>query len=287
MEVLFCFDQRYEQHFGVAITSLIITNSHDLKTVYVIVDRLTDQLKVKLDWLTQAYDIAIQTYEVSPDQLSGVKLTGHISAAAYFRILAAQILPDDCQKVLYLDSDLVVTGAIASLYNLDISAYPLAASGQRVVTTKARLKLNGNYYFNSGVILINLEAWRRDNIGDQALQFIREFPQMVKFHDQDALNKIVDGNFLNLDQRWNSLVDLYAGTSQANPDSRVIHFVGSLKPWQIWCLHPERELYWSYLRQSPWSGAVPTFPRTVRQALIAVRSMVHQVRTKYLDVQQA
>jgi lipopolysaccharide biosynthesis glycosyltransferase len=280
MEVLFCFDQRYEQHFGAAVTSLAINNPHALTTVHIMVDRLSDRLQSKLDQLTQTYGVTIRTYEIDLAQVKGVKLSGHISAAAYYRILAAEFLPPETQKVLYLDSDLIVTGSIADLYKLDLADYPLAACGQRVVTTKKRLELNGNTYFNSGVILMNLAAWRQDDIGQKALQFIRDFPQMIKFHDQDALNKIVDGNFINLDKKWNSLVDLYAGTSQVTTASVMVHFVGSLKPWQYWCIHPDRKIYWSYLRRSPWSKAAPQLPKDPRQTLSAVRSLWHQMRTK-------
>jgi lipopolysaccharide biosynthesis glycosyltransferase len=281
MEVLFCFDRRYEQHFGAAVTSLVINNPQAVKTVHVMVDRLDDRLQSKLDQLVQTYGITIRTYEIDLAQVKDVKLSGHISAAAYYRILAAEFLPQDTQKVLYLDSDLIVSGAIADLYNLDLTNHPLAACGQRVVTTKKRLELSGNTYFNSGVILMNLAAWRRDDIGQKALQFIRNFPQMIKFHDQDALNKIVDGNFINLDKKWNSLVDMYAGTSQVTPESAIVHFVGSLKPWQYWCIHPDREIYWSYLRRSPWSKATPQLPKDAHQTLSAARSLVHQMRTKF------
>jgi lipopolysaccharide biosynthesis glycosyltransferase len=282
MEVLFCFDQRYEQHFGAAVMSLILHNRQMLKTIHVITESASTQLRDNLEKLSQTYTIQTLIHEVNATHLSQLKLSGHFTSAIYHRLLAAEVLPQSTQKVLYLDADLIVRGSIADLYNLDLSDCLLAACGQRTVTTKKRLGMTADYYFNSGVLLINIASWRQEDIGRKAIQFAQDFPDKIKMPDQDALNKIVDGNFFNLDRKWNSLVDLYAGTSQVTPESVIIHFIGSLKPWQSWCIHPDKEIYWDSLKRSPWAKAMPTLPKNARQTLSAVRSLGHQVQGRFL-----
>ncbi|MDB9374935.1 glycosyltransferase family 8 protein [Nodularia sphaerocarpa] len=278
MEVLFCFDGKYEQHFGAAVTSLILNNLDHLTKVHIITKKITTNFQQKIDKLKTTAKIDFLIYQVEDAEVKNLKVSQHISSAAYYRLLAPDILPNHLNKVLYLDSDLIVNGSILELYNYDISNYVVAAHGKKVVTNKKRLELNSNYYFNSGVMLINLETWRNLNIGKQCIELIRNRPDMIKLWDQDALNKVIDGDFLNLDQKWNSLVDLYDGNSQANDQSMIIHFIGSLKPWQIWCISPAKELYWSYLKKSPWSNSIPEIPKNSKQVLSAIKAIFKQLQ---------
>ncbi|MDJ0616198.1 MAG: glycosyltransferase family 8 protein [Calothrix sp. MO_192.B10] len=274
MEVLFCFDINYEQHFGSAMTSLILNNKNKIKRIHIIIDRASLKLRHKLDIISNKYQLEFCIYEIDVEQFYNLKLSAHASAANYFRLLAADVLPQSLDKILYLDSDLIVNGSLDELFDLDISNYPLAASGSKVITTKKRLQMQGDYYFNSGVMLINLDYWRQNNLGFKALDFIRNNPNMILLWDQDALNKVIDGNFLPLNSKWNSLLDLDKNQSQVKEESVIIHFVGSLKPWHIWCMNPHKKIYWDYLKQSCWSNSMPTLPKNFKQALSAIRYII-------------
>lgn len=279
MEVLFCFDGKYEQHFGAAVTSLILNNPNNLIKVHILTKKISRDFQEKIYQLKAKSKVDFLIYEVEDAEVENLKVSHHISSASYYRLLAPEILPNELSKILYLDSDLIVNGSILELYNYDISNYIIAAYGNKVITTKKRLELNSNYYFNAGVMLINLENWRNMNIGKKSLELIRNRPDIIKLWDQDALNKVIDGQFLILDKKWNSLVDLYEGNSQADDQSIVIHFTGSLKPWQIWCISPAKELYWSYLKKSPWSNSVPEIPKNFKQLLSATKAIFQQLKT--------
>lgn len=278
MEVLFCFDGKYEQHFGAAVTSLILNNLDHLTKVHIITKKITSNFQQKIDQLKTQAKIDFLIYEVEEAKVANLKVSQHISSAAYYRLLAAEILPNTLDKILYLDSDLIVNGSILELYNYDISNYIIAAHGKKVVTNKKRLELNSNYYFNSGVMLINLETWRNMNIGNKCIELIRDRPEMIKLWDQDALNKVIDGQFLNVDPKWNSLIDLYGGNSQANDQSIVVHFTGSLKPWHSWCISPDKGIYWRYLKKSPWSNCRPEIPQNFPQLLSAIKAIFQQIK---------
>ncbi|MDX2099948.1 MAG: glycosyltransferase family 8 protein [Leptolyngbyaceae cyanobacterium bins.59] len=273
MNVLFCFDRNYEQHFGVAVTSLILNNAAHLQGIYIITDHISPELKAKLEALTQKHKVTFYPYEIDGKkaEVDKFKIFAHVSAAACYRLLIAEILPPDLEKVLYLDSDLVVNGDLSELYNLDVSNYPVAAFGGKVRTTKQRLQLKNDYYFNSGVLLINLNLWRQQKVGLRAIDIIKNDPESVLLPDQDAINKVVDGNFLLLDKKWNSQVDSYEFQSQVDGDSVIVHYIGSLKPWQGWCMAPEKDLYWSYLKKSPWSDAKAEKPKNVKKLVAATR----------------
>jgi lipopolysaccharide biosynthesis glycosyltransferase len=277
MDVLFCFDQNYEQHFGVAVTSLLLHNPEQVQTVHIITERPSFKLKQQLSQLSAQYHVAIEIHEIESQQLEALKINDHFTPAIYYRLMAANVLPPTLSKVLYLDADLVVTGAIDELYQTDVSGYSVAACGSKVVTTKQRLNLQGDYYFNSGVMLINLEEWRRNDTGMKAIALVRDQPQRIKYADQDALNILIDGNFYQLDHKWNTLVDLDQ-RKYPTAESVIIHFVGSLKPWHSWCINEHKHIYWTYLKRSLWAKSRPTLPKDLRQVAAAARYIWRQVR---------
>lgn len=271
MNILFCFDDKYEQHFIVALTSVLLNNSLPIK-VYIITNKISSKLKQNLDKLIDLYKIDINIYFIDENNLGDLKVSQHASLANYFRLFIGDFLPNAINKVLYLDSDLVVNHSLEELYNLDIEQYYIAARGNTTRSQKQRLDLQNNYYFNSGVMLINLQLWRKDKIGKQAIKFVKNNPDKIKLWDQDALNKIIDGKFLLLDKKWNSLVDLYKERSEVNDESAIIHFVGSLKPWHSWCINSDKAFYWSYLRQSLYSDAHPEYPTSLKKILSAIKT---------------
>jgi UDP-glucose/galactose:(glucosyl)LPS alpha-1,2-glucosyl/galactosyltransferase len=283
MNILFCFDQKYEQHFGVALTSLIENNYQENRTITIhfLTPVITKGLRKKINQLSESLNISICPYEVDSTKLENLRTSAHISSASYYRLIAPSILPGSLDKILYLDCDLIVDGSVQSLYDLDISDRVVAACGGKTVTNKKRLNLSGDYYFNAGVILINLKMWRDLDIGNQCLQWLNDYPNVAQFHDQDALNKIIDGNFINIDSKWNSTVDLYKPSSKITNESVIIHFIGSLKPWQLWCIRPIKAKYWFYHSKSLWSDSLPEIPTNFKSFVKALRSIYHQFRTRH------
>ena len=280
IHVLFCFDEKYQQHFGVALTSLLVNNQENFIHAHLLTKDITLAFQEKLSDLKFKYKFSYSVYVVSEEEISDLPISRHISLAAYYRLLAPKVLPENLNKILYLDSDLVVNGSINDLYSIPLSDKPLAAVGGRVITTKARLDLAGDYYFNSGVMLINLNTWKERSISECCFDFLANNPHKAKFWDQDALNKIIDGEFVFLDKKWNTLVDLNFSKESLPHESVVLHYVGSLKPWQIWCLRPNKKYYWKYLRVSPWKTALPEFPRNMRKVATAINSLKKQLWSK-------
>ncbi|MEO1590724.1 MAG: glycosyltransferase, partial [Cyanobacteria bacterium J06632_22] len=112
------------------------------------------------------------------------------------------------------------------------------------------------------------------------IDFLKKNPRLAKFWDQDALNKVIDGDFVCLENKWNTLIDLYEGAGDVklgNSEASIVHYVGSLKPWQLWCLRPQKEMYWTYLKNSPWAQASPELPLTRKSVLSSMKSIKKQL----------
>jgi hypothetical protein len=115
-------------------------------------------------------------------------------------------------------------------------------------------------YFNAGVMSIDLALWRRDRVGDRALEYVRRHRDRVYFWDQEGLNAVLAGLWGPLDPRWNHNVSVPAGTTSASRvvrDPWIIHFAGNVKPWRYLVRNSPHELYFQYLDKTPWKGWRP------------------------------
>lgn len=209
-------------------------------------------------------------------------LRGHFTIETWFRLLLPEILPD-YDKVLYLDSDLVVNADIAELYNTNIDKYLLAACHDADTAglyngfePKKKnymdniLKIAKPYdYFQAGVILFNLAEFRKQLKTDETLKFAASYEWELL--DQDVLNYLAQEKVKFVDMAWNVMYDWnyirikkivsrapkylqdeYI-TAHANP--KIIHYAGPDKPWNN-PLADYAEAFWKYAKDSGYYEAI-------------------------------
>lgn len=253
MNLLFCFDQNYQQHFGVAITSVLLNNLSSHFDVHIITNFMEEKLKQKLDTLSKNYKCSFHLYIINNlDKISQLKVSAHVSNATYYRLIMAEILPKHIDKILYLDSDVVVISPLEELYNIDLENYFIAASGFSGTLVKSK-------GFNSGVMVVNLEKWRNEQISTKVIDFATQNRNKLPYHDQSALNRVIKQNYLIIDRKWNFQVDLSPRKIQKPDDNialknaRIIHYIGSSKPWYFWISDQRKNIYELYLKKSLWS----------------------------------
>ncbi|MFO8233654.1 MAG: glycosyltransferase family 8 protein, partial [Longimonas sp.] len=159
-----------------------------------------------LHWLT-----------VRPDRVQDLPvLNDWISTSAYLRLYLPELLPNTCERVIYLDSDLLVNASLVPLWTEPLDEVALCAvqdyytpyvSSTRGLDYYQELDLSPRTpYFNAGVMAINLSYWRAHNIGQTALQYIETYRDRLNFHDQEGLNAAVAGRWKPLDPTWNLFV---------------------------------------------------------------------------------
>lgn len=188
------------------------------------------------------------------------------STAIYYRLCLPSLL-QSLSRIIYLDADTVVLRDLAPLFDLPVNDFPLAAMpdyalyyfelisaipvGERRAPVISYLRniLGIEYrgpasYFNSGVMLLNLDAWRTLDIAARYVAFIERFDDL-QWPDQDALNLICGQRFLALDARWNAFARWCEAPSWVGPsdalaalqkdwvhDPWIVHFSGDCKPWK-------------------------------------------------------
>lgn len=281
--VAFCFDNNYQQHFGAALTSLLLNfagNGEDL-CIHVVGDALEDASLEKIALLSKRFRAKIRFYAIEDfDQqlLAELPLNSFFTRTTYASILLPHILPQDIESVLYLDSDTIIVSDVSALFEVDLSHKSLAGVSD---ASCAEMKTHWSIpdYINSGVMLINPLRWRERDYSKKCIDFSHQNKEKLKFLDQCAINVVLQNDIVLLPERWNVMVKPGVST-YSGLDGAILHFITRSKPWQSWYEHPLGENYWKYLNVSPWAGAEPTPAQTVAQTARLARLLTRQGKLK-------
>ena len=122
----------------------------------------------------------------------------------------------------------------------------------------ARLKLTQDKTINAGVLLINLPEWRKQQLSSKLFDFAECHSEELLWLDNDVLNRVLDGNFYMLAEKWNHRLYLQRMPDNSiSPDDVIIHYSGTMKPWHENCLNKDKEIWWRYSRESLWNDITP------------------------------
>lgn len=211
MELAFATDARFAARTAVAVHS-ILANTPRRASITVVADDMPDLIAHSLACMCREHGSNLRVVPFERSRVSDLPIfQARMSAAAYFRLFLPEILPADCDKVLYLDSDIVCRGDIAPLWDADLGHAALGAVrdfagarfGEIVFSPDFRRRTESAARFNSGVLLINLQKWRAMKVGEAALAWRRANPGLRQSHDQAALNAVLAQDWRQLSARWN------------------------------------------------------------------------------------
>jgi lipopolysaccharide biosynthesis glycosyltransferase len=251
-------------HLAVMLLSLVENNPRYALHIFVLSDiGLAEKTQLRETLKRNSDDISF--LDVPDGQLGHLMTSVHVSNATYARLLMGELLPRDIDRVLYLDSDIVVRGDIEELWNTDLGGKTVGAVLDIPrFTFQNKLGMPPDApYFNGGVLLIDLYRWRDLNIGKRALNFATEHPNRLTWWDQCALNLFLLGDWLALDSVWNFQTLLVAQNChgllrfarvdrRALDRARIIHFSGPSKPWHYLNDHPLKSEYLKYRNLTAW-----------------------------------
>lgn len=276
--IVFSTDNNYAQHLGVALQSLLHNNRSLSFHVYILTTDIHDSHIQNWKEIASPYDCELTTIDINEKTFENLQM-GRWGKAMYYRLLIPELIKES--KVLYLDVDIVVNGPIHEIFETNISSSYLAAVEAILSDTESRKRyLNMTpkaKYFNSGVMLLNLNKWRQDKIDRKLEKFLASYTQL-KSPDQDALNAVINGQWIPLHFKYNYYYrrnfkeeSLFSSTfdkkelKEASANPVIIHYVGSKKPWHYRDIHPLKHLYWKYLEMTPYRNyhtedfSVPNF----------------------------
>lgn len=259
-------DDNYLQHAMAMLCSLFDTNSNHQFIIHVLTHHLSEENIQSIKGLSERYRNTAIIYNVDEKPLDGVQFRKKrpLTKAAYYRLLLSSIISQDINKILYLDCDMIILDDISPLFSLDLSNYALAATADHMpVNDQHRQQLNMEFderTFCSGIMVVNLEYWRKNNAEELLLKYAKQPRDVVYLHDQDVLNYVFKKQWFRLPPKWNRIVfNLVPGGNRLGykrndlveylDHPAVVHYANIVKPWyNIWM--PMRNYYRYFLKKS-------------------------------------
>lgn len=254
INVCFCIDNNYVSQLGAVLYSLIDSNSMNEVRVYVISSDVLEVSKESLSEIIKKIEnFSIEFIDVFDKNLLSLEAGGHISSATFIRFSIPELL-NSIDKVLYLDADLIIKDDLVKFWDVDLEDSYVCAVDNPLFGRYESLFMDDDWgYFNAGVMIMNLPLWRKDNIKEQALEFLSGHKDVAIMFDQDALNSVMHGKWIKADIRWNLQTvflrkkrDLILDFKELNDsisNPGIIHYSTSSKPWQLLDPHPLRYCY--------------------------------------------
>lgn len=264
MNIVCCTDNNYVIPCGVLITSVCENNSSEDIKIYILTEGISLENQERLKAVVAKYGKQIEFYTVDKKAFANCPISRHITLATYFRLIMTDILPQDIEKVLYLDCDIIVRHSLHSLWNTDIDSYAAGVIPDMSIDDIRiynRLQYPSYFgYFNAGVLLVNLRYWREKNLSDRFFEIINQYPERLRYHDQDVLNIALREIKLNLHMKYNvqhgyffkdPLISrkYWEEREQAIIDPVILHYSGN-KPWFIEFDTPYKKDFAFYLNTS-------------------------------------
>lgn len=192
------------------------------------------------------YDVRYKLQKIAQD----LSIKDYYNKATYYRLFVADLFPQ-YNKALYLDSDIVVLGDISKLYNHELKSNLVGAIPHPVLQhthefseyVNKVLGIKDEHYYNAGVLLMNFEGFRYENIEEKFLDLLSKYTYDVG-EDQDYLNVLTKNRVLYIDDSWN-VMPLGEYVKPIN----LIHYNLSLKPWKYDNIQYE-EYFWEYAKKA-------------------------------------
>ena len=264
---------------AVVISSLSRHHPDGPARIFVLHDGYESTLQDRV--ATSARGVELVWIAVPEDDRAGLRLPeGHyLSGASLFRLRLGELLPENVERVIYLDADVVVLQPLDDLWNFDLSDTMVGAVRDATVPWVAAPRgldwqqfglAPDQPYFSVGVMVVPVARWREHHVGEQAIELLAM--HRLAYADQCALNIVTVGRVSLFPPRWNlqaghvrdggSLAWITEGVdavNEAREHPAIVHFNTSVwpRPWEPRSAYPNRQLWLDELEHTAWSGWRP------------------------------
>ena len=265
INICLSFDEKYAQHAAVTMVSLMKNCSRNIH--FYIIDSepsgITES-RSKIVKLVEMYGAKISFRTIDLSVFKGFPIWKPMQDSPnkyvpYYRLCLADLLPE-IERIIYLDTDIVVQGDIAKLYDLEFAKDQFIAGVNDMDSEELKEKISTSAYINSGVILFDLATIRRIklNVVEESIKILQNFRERISLNiDQDLINIIFNDHIRLLDISWNAQSvgtprGFKLGYDDKSIEKNIIHFIASHKPWMFNCKSGYQHLYFRYLSYTPW-----------------------------------
>lgn len=271
--ICYGLDSNYTEQLSVSLVSILKNSKKDEKfNVYILDGGLSKEDKQNISELKEIKDFGLNFVRVNPKDFKDCPLLKntnkefdfyHVTLPTYFRFKLPSLLPN-VDKILYLDCDVLARTSFEELYNADVKKYAVAMISD-VESEKEAKRLNIKKYYNAGVMLINLDYWRKNDIEKKLFDYAMKNKKTILWQDQDIINVVLQKEIKEVDLKWNYSYFLYDKINEEDlKKSAIIHFAGRFKPWANPIDHPLFDFYYYYLLLTPFKTRVLDYKLNIK-----------------------
>ena len=263
IHIVFCISGNYEKLAAAAAMSAM-RNTRSKLHFYILTESKHRANDVTA-WVRMTKDMGHEAEFITCDcsMFQDLPNGWHWNRAHFLKFAIAELLPN-LNRAIYLDADVILNRDIRALWETDLTGKPIAARYHQDY-------LDGTApHFNSGVMLLDLRQWRRDDVMNSLIQIARNNDpndfRPVYCADQTPLNQYFKDNLLTLDRRWNSSPMYESGTPF------ILHYYGNYLrvPWKYPRAKKSR-LWWRYCRMTPFAPFFERMQGIMRENKFAMR----------------
>ena len=255
--IFFSSDNNYLPFLAVSIRSLIENASPDYHYRIHILNNGLDERRLSHILAMEQENVEIHPVDVSSSLApiaERLNLRDYYTVSIYFRLFIASMFPQ-YHKAIYLDADIAVNGDVSGLYNIPLGQRMVGAVADDIVAShrdfrryaEEGLGIPYRRYFNSGVLLMNLDQFRMAEVERRFLYLLNTYHFDTVCPDQDYLNVLCRDRVLYLDKGWNKMsID-----QNYNGMPNLVHYNMFYKPW-LYKNTIYREYFWKYAKMTPF-----------------------------------
>jgi lipopolysaccharide biosynthesis glycosyltransferase len=246
IHIALTFDDKYWAPAYTTMRSICMVSTRARDIVFHLMHvGLSDRHKVDLAAVTAEFGARLVYYDLDAlgilkQRIAALPRVGmHINTPiVYTRLFLTDIVPKDVERLIFIDSDMMVRAPIEQIYDLDLEGYPIAAASDPYRTgfqTGRDLKPKRYYsttdlFFNAGLLVIDTRKMAEIDTVGTILTLLTPDEVAGLYYDQDILNIVFRNNWLVLDKLWNLQNPLPAHEVL---DPFVVHYTGIHKPWLL------------------------------------------------------
>ena len=237
---LYCFDENYNIQAYISISSLL-ENVNEKINIFVI-HKNPKKFKKYFRKIKQHKNLnKVVIYKFEKNFNFPALDEAHVSEATYYRLFISDYIPEQIDHLIYLDADTVVINPVLENFK-QLKSELLRSKNTVSVKTEldlsdsvSRLDLKNKKYFNAGVMVIDFKKWINNNLSEKLISKMEQIYANIFFWDQDVLNAYFDGDYIELDEKYNFKIDVDDINQKKceKSDAKIVHYVGKSKPWTV------------------------------------------------------
>jgi lipopolysaccharide biosynthesis glycosyltransferase len=288
-------DTNFSKQLAVALAGISKSAEREHQ-VFVLHDGFDPDLKARLAGIVDDA-VDLRWLDARSPKLNGAQLPTYLPTSALFRLRINDLLPDELERVIYIDADVAIRQPLDQLWDRSLDGCAVAAVRDPVTPWAAapeglpwsELDLAPETpCLNTGVLVIDTARWRSQQISEQALELLERHRFLNA--DQCAINAVLAGHWAPVGPRWNLqaghltgdrslawLTESRDALATAIEEPAIVHFthppIPMGRPWEYGCTHPFRDLWFEHLDLTPWAGWRPPAPTSPTRAQMLVRGV--------------